>query len=566
MAKKEKKTNQKNRYLTINFNNEFIKVSEVSKTNKGLVVHKVFSIPTPPRSYRDGVIRDRNAIAKELTIVLQRHGISTTNVIYTISSTKIATKEVIIPYVAPKKIDSIVRMNATEYFPVNIEEYIIQSAVLETIVNKDNPKKKEQLKLLVAAVPSKMIEEYYDFSSTMGLKVIAIDYLGNSTLQLLKNQSDVENSVMVQIENDATIISVFTNDVLQLQRTVPYGKTMLVNAVMEKRKIFNYDVALDILTKEQLIHTEFDGDDITETLRYLVSNVSRIMDYQTSRNSNKPVDKVYLVGNATYILGLEELFKNNLSAPVESISFLKGVEADKRTYVEETTLTTYIANIGAVINPLNFSPTANAAAAEGSKGGGIDVGQMKLVLGAAVVGAALLIVIPYIQMNLAQKERDEAKARLEGIRSIEEIVANYNAAKANYDDVNAFKLMSVNNNDVIVEFLMDLEAIMPQGVQIKGMNVDDGIVTLNGEAFSKEAIGMFIQQVKTLDNVSSVFNDYVREDVDDNLNVVDEFSFSCAFFNLDMLSDPFAAEDGTTPEGTTPDGTTPEAETTAAAN
>lgn len=539
MAKKEKKTNQKNRYLTINFNNEFIKVSEVSKTNKGLIVHKAFSIPTPPRSYRDGVIRDRNAIAKELTIVLQRHGITTTNVIYTISSTKIATKEVVIPYVAPKKVDSIVRMNATEYFPVNIEEYIIQNVVLETIVNKDNPKKKEQLKLLVAAVPAKMIEEYYDFSSTMGLKVVAIDYLGNSTLQILKMQSDVETSVMVQIENDSTIISVFANDILQLQRTVPYGKTMIVNAVMEKRKIFNYEVALDILTKEQLIHTEFDGDDITESMRYLVSNVSRIMDYQTSRNSNKPVDKVYLVGNATYILGLEDLFRNNLTAPVESISFLKGVEADKRTYVEETTLTTYIANIGAVIAPLNFSPEASTVAATGKKGSGVDLGQMKLVLGAAVLGAALLIVIPYIQMNLAQTEMEEAQARLEGIRSIEEIVAKYNNAKANYEDVKTFKLMSVNNNDVICEFILDLERVMPQGVQVTDINVDNGIVTLSGEAYSKEAVGMFIQQVKTLDNVSSVFNDFVRENIDDNLNVVDEFSFSCVFYNLDMLYDMF---------------------------
>ncbi len=545
MAKKEKKTNQKNRYLTINFNNEFIKVSEVSKTNKGLIVHKAFSIATPPRSYRDGVIRDRNLIAKELTIVLQRHGITTTNVIYTISSTKIATKEVVIPYVAPKKVDSIVRMNATEYFPVNIEEYIIQNVVLETIVNKDNPKKKEQLKLLVAAVPAKMIEEYYDFSSTMGLKVVAIDYLGNSTLQILKMQSDVETSVMVQIENDSTIISVFTNDVLQLQRTVPYGKTMIVNAVMEKRKIFNYEVALDILTKEQLIHTEFDGDDITESMRYLVSNVSRIMDYQTSRNSNKPVDKVYIVGNATYILGLEELFRNNLAAPVESISFLKGVEADKRTYVEETTLTTYIANIGAVIAPLNFSPQASAAAATGKKSSGADLGQMKLVLGVAVLGAVLLIVIPYVQMTMAKTELEEEQARLEGIRSIEEIVAKYNTAKLTYDDVNNFKLMSVNNNDVICEFILDMERVMPQGVQITEMDIDDGVVVLKGEAYSKEAVGMFIQQVKTLDYVSAVFDDNIREDIDDNLNVVDEFSFSCAFYNLHMFSNKFTESSDT---------------------
>ncbi len=531
MAKSEKKaSSQKNRYLTINFNNEFIKVSEVSKTNKGLIVHKVFSIPTPARAYRDGVIRDRNAIAKELTIVLQRHGITTTNVIYTISSTKIATKEVIIPYVNKNKIESIIRTNATEYFPVNIEEYIIQSSILEVIENPDN-KKDKKLKLMVVAVPSKMIEEYYDFSSTMGFKIIAVDYLGNSTLQLLKLQNDVDSAIMVQIENDATIISVFDKDVLQLQRTVPYGKTMIVNAVMEKRKIFNYDVALDILTKERLIHEEFDGDEITESMKYLVSNVSRIMDYQVSRNSNKPIDKVYIVGNATYILGLEDLFKSQLSAPVESISFLKGVSADKRTYVEETTLTTYIANIGAVIDPINFVPNSMT---EGKKGGsGVDVDQIKVVLGIAVAGAALLIIIPYIQMTLAKKEMESAKTRLDGIMSINDVMDDYYTVKAQYEDVNTFRKLTTNNNDVIMNFFSDMEQVMPTGVQITEFESEDGVVDLEGEAFSKYALAKYIQQLKSIDNVSDVFMKDAKESLDDNDNLVVEFELECVFTNED---------------------------------
>lgn len=535
MAKGEKKANnQKNRYLTINFNNEFIKVSEVSKTNKGLIVHKVFSIPTPARAYRDGVIRDRNAIAKELTIVLQRHGITTTNVIYTISSTKIATKEVIIPYVNQKKIESIIRANATEYFPVNIEEYIIQSSVLEVIENPDN-KKDKKLKLMVAAVPSKMIEEYYDFSSTMGLKIVAIDYLGNSTLQLLKLQNDVETAIMVQIENDATIISVFEKDVLQLQRTVPYGKTMIVNAVMEKRKIFNYDVALDILTKEKLIHEEFDGDEITESMKYLVSNVSRIMDYQVSRNSNKAIDKVYLVGNATYILGLEDLFKSQLNAPVESISFLKGVEADKKTYVEETTLTTYIANIGAVINPINFVP--NSMTDTKKSGSGIDVDQIKVVLGIAVAGAALLIIIPYIQMSLAKKEMEDAKSRVDGIVSITDVMDEYNLVKSQYEDVVNFKKLTINNNDVVMDFFKDMEKTMPSGVQLTELVAENGEVELEGEAFSKYALAKFVQQLKSIENVSAVFLEESKEDIDDNDNLVVEFELKCLLSNPEVVGE-----------------------------
>lgn len=530
MARGEKKGQQsKNRFLTINFNNEFMKVCEVSKTSKDLiVVHKVFSIPTPARAYRDGVIRDRNAIAKELTILLQRHGILATNVIFTISSTKIATKEVIIPYVAPKKIASIVKMNATEYFPVNIDEYIIESSVLEVIENPDN-KKDKKLKLLVAAVPGKMIDEYYDFASTMGLKIAAIDYLGNSTLQLLKRQSDVDSSVMVQIENDSTIISVFEKGVLQLQRTVPYGKTMIVNAVMEKRKIFNYDVALDILQKERLIHPEFDGDEITEALKYLVSNVSRIMDYQASRNSNKPIDKAYIVGNATYILGLEELFQNSLDAPVESISFLKGVSADKKTYVEETTLTAYIANIGAVINPINFRPASVAISAK-KENDGFD--PMKLVFAFSIIGSLALIAVPWFQMNSAKEDMEGAKQMLDGIKSIEQVVAEYNVAKARYEDVEAFRVMTVNNNDVICQFILDLEKVMPEGVEIEEMNIEDGEVELKGNAVDKYYIAKFIQQVRNLDNVVYVLDNTIKEEIDDNENRFVEFEFTCTFVNM----------------------------------
>lgn len=557
MARGEKKSQQsKNRFLTINFNNEFMKVCEVSKTPKGIIVHKVFSIPTPARAYRDGVIRDRNAIAKELTILLQRHGILATNVIFTISSTKIATKEVIIPYVAPKKIASIVKMNATEYFPVNIDEYIIESSVLEVIENPDN-KKDKKLKLLVAAVPGKMIDEYYDFASTMGLKIAAIDYLGNSTLQLLKLQSDVESSVMVQIENDSTIISVFDKEVLQLQRTVPYGKTMIVNAVMEKRKIFNYDVALDILQKERLIHPEFDGDDITESLKYLVSNVSRIMDYQASRNSNKPIDKAYIVGNATYILGLEELFQNSLDAPVESISFLKGVLADKKTYVEETTLTAYIANIGAVINPINFKPASVAVAAK-KESDGFDA--MKLVFFLSVVGSVLLMAIPWFKMDAAKKDMEEAKRKLDGIKSIEEVVAQYDIAKARYEDVEAFKVMSTNNNDVICKFILDLEKVMPEGVEFEEMNIEDGYVEIKGSAIDKYYISKFIQQIRNLDNVVYVLDNKIEEDIDDNDNKFVEFEFTCAFVNMG----PVETETSETTENATESTTEAPQETTAA--
>ncbi|MCR5216510.1 MAG: pilus assembly protein PilM [Lachnospiraceae bacterium] len=542
MAKKEKlSTNQKNRFLTINFNNEFIKCVELSKTNKGLIVHKLFSITMPERAYRDGIIRDRNAIAKELTIALQRNGVQTTNTIFTISSSKIATKEVIIPAVKPNKVAALVKSNATDYFPVNIEEYVIDHTVLETIVNPDD-KKDKKLKLLVIAVPSKMIEDYYDFASTAGLKVASIDYLGNSTLQILRTQSDVESSVMIQIENDSTIISVFENDILQLQRTVPYGKTMVVKAVMEKRKIYSYDVALDILTKETLVHPEFDGDEVTESMKFLVNNVQRIMDYQSSRNSGKPIEKAYIVGNATLILGLEDLFKNSLNAPVESISFLKGVTADKKTYIEETHLTTYIANIGAVIDPIGFTPKSMAVESTTSRGGNSSdamAGLLNALTILGIVAAVFFVVVPLYQRNKAASERDEAQAELDRVVVIEQVLEEFNAAKTAYNDVNDFYQLSRNEYDIIPSFIADMEKILPQGVCLNSFefnNAEEGLVSFKGTSTNKTAVAKFLLQAEELTTAygNASFVSTIDDVIDENEEEIVEFQCTIILKNDEL--------------------------------
>lgn len=526
------KSGSKGRILTINFNNEFIKACELSKNNKGVItVHKAFTIPTPPRSYRDGVIRDRNAIAKELKVALGNHGIYTTNVIFSIASSKIATKEVIIPYVAKNKIKTIVNMNASEYFPVNIDEYIIESSVLETIINPED-KKDKKLKLLVAAVPAKMVEEYYDFSSTMNFTINAIDYAGNATLQILKSQSEVGSSVMIQIENDSTIISVFEGSVLQLQRTVPYGKTGIVDAVMETRKINNYDVALDILQKETLIHPNFDGDTVTDALKYLVGNVNRIMDYQVSRNSNRVIERAYIVGNATYINGLEDLFKNNLNAPVESIMTLKGVLADKKTYVEESSLTTYISNIGSIIEPINFVPK-NITERVNKQA---DSSTIRTVLIAACAGAAALVIVPYFMMSAAKTEMQSMQDNVNAIASIENIISDYNVSLANYNDVKAFKLLTMNNDDVMLEFIKNLEDYMPSDVEISDITVSNGSVGFSCTGSAKESMAKTIMQLKSIPNVENVKSYALTETVDDLGYSTVTFSVTLSFYDPEIVN------------------------------
>ena len=281
---------------------------------------------------------------------MDEHRFNANNVAFSISSPRLATKEVLIPNVKANKIDKLVQANATEYFPVNMDEYIIQYTVLEKVEDQGQ----EKIKLMVAAVPSEVVESYYGLAKALGLKVAFVDYAGNSTYQIMKQQIGPEVSLVIQVENDGTVINIFKDNVLQLQRNVPYGKSMLVNAVMEKYGL-KYEAATAKLQNETLLHSRFDGDEVTESLRYMASNINRVIDYYVSRNRIS-IQKAYLIGHSTSIKGFATLLSNELNMPIEKVERLKNIALDKKAYVEEATLTSYVTNLGAVIDPVDFIP------------------------------------------------------------------------------------------------------------------------------------------------------------------------------------------------------------------
>ena len=63
--------------------------------------------------------------ADHLVNALGTNGIHTRRVIFTISSTRVASREVQIPNVKANKIEALVKTNANDYFPVDLTQYEI---------------------------------------------------------------------------------------------------------------------------------------------------------------------------------------------------------------------------------------------------------------------------------------------------------------------------------------------------------------------------------------------------------------------------------------------------------
>lgn len=481
--------------VSIVINNEFIKICETSKSGKVVTLHKAIVVPTPVGSYNDGNIRDRGALVKAIKVAFDNYRITTTDVVFSIASSRIATKDVVIPNVKPKQIASIINANATEYFPVNIEEHIIQYSVLAKIEEEGVPK----LKLRVMAAPSDMIEIYYDLAANLGLHITAIDYVGNSSSQIMSKLVTQQVSIVIQIENDSTIINIFDNNTLQMQRIVPYGKSLVVNSVMSKMKL-KYDDAMKAAQDMQLLHSTFDGDELTENLRYLVGNINRIIDFYQARNQNRPIEKAYIVGNAVTINGLVELLSNELRLPLESLDVFKDIVMDKKSYIDTSDTTKYILNLGSIIEPVNFVPLTRAQAAvkkDASKN------MVALFVGAVVI-SAILIVVPYIQLLPIKNDLNTVNRQIQQLEPIENVVNEYYQSKDMYTDAENFKNLTSSNDDSFEELIADIEKNIPSDVAFSSMSVNNGAVTLTGTASSKESVAKLIDVMRNTKNVYGV--------------------------------------------------------------
>ena len=119
--------------LSIEVGYSITHVVEMDYEAKNPKIYNAFSFETPP-----DVLSDESVVVNESLIALMRqamtqNGIRTTKAVFTISSTRIATRDVSIPMVKDNKIKQLLLANSTEYFPVDLAQYELVYRVVERV-------------------------------------------------------------------------------------------------------------------------------------------------------------------------------------------------------------------------------------------------------------------------------------------------------------------------------------------------------------------------------------------------------------------------------------------------
>ncbi len=545
--------------LSIEVGYSLVRVCEVDYKVKKPKVYSNFEFRTPAGSFEDGYIKRPEELGNALKRAMDSRGIKTKQVVYTISSAKIASRDTNIPFVKENKIADLVNASASDVFPVDISNCKITHQVLETVDDGNGNKK---FHVALYAAPNDLLESYYTMSDIAGVQIVALDYSSNSFAVAIKGAFLNGTNMAIKVDDRSSLVTVLRDGAVVLQRTVPYGGDSAIDAVIdleekESGERVTYEKALGLLQMRSCIRSsidpetydEEDGSDerikqfrmgVAESFGMFISSISRVIDYYNSRNSDNPVDSAFITGYAESFLGLTKLMSNELGIPVERVS---NRGSDIFSGLNEGG--PYINCIGAAIEPMDFIPDSHgdrrkAKAKKGASGGksravtttaketNYVIPALIILLFCLIISGILaaITVFPYLDAKNNNRKLLQRETELE---PVQEIYWNKIYSDKYVEQCKQMYYSTRSQNDNLLNFIGELEDTLPRNVNVTSFASTDEAITINMLVDSKEAAGKTIQDVRKFDSVAGVTVNAVKEEFNDLGAPVVAFTLNCQY-------------------------------------
>ncbi len=515
-----------NRVLSIEISNSFTKICEIDYKVKKPKVYKVLTVETPEGVVVDGMLQPTQEYADHLVNALGTNGIHTRRVIFTISSTRVASREVQIPNVKANKIEALVKTNANDYFPVDLTQYEIGHYLAGGLTEEG------KLRVMALAVPKALLNSYYQLAQMCGWEVECFDYSSNSLYQILRDEKTETVTMMIKIDENSTIVTVLSAGKVLLQRTVAYGvqdaiETMIasgayaVNDPMSAVERFQKKTCLNrVLHQGDKLWEENAGrwededagnvevtaarQKITSSLETLIVGVSRVIDFYDSRNGDNPIQKTFVTGLGGSFSGMSKLFTNCLERKVHTLSEMDDKIGMSKA-IRSTRPAAYISCLGAVLAPVGLIDKSTQKA----KGLTVVSGTNYTFVSVAVLVLGVILSIAMAVTSLTRyfgtvAENVALQARVEELQPAQTVYNEYLSAAAQYDKYKYLYEYTENPNENLVEFINELEQILPDSFYTDSFSSDQTGISMTVNVEGKAAAARTILNIRNMESIEDV--------------------------------------------------------------
>lgn len=479
-------------------------------------IYKAFTFRTPEHAVEDGYIRDKESFANTLINELAKHEIKERTAVFTLASSKIVTREIEIPPVKENKVESIIKLQINDYFPMDVSDYVISHSKMGDI-EKDGRK---LTKYMLVAVPNSILSNYYSFSEYAGIKIETFDYIGNGAVQLLKS-SRQSNFIAVQLEEQSTVITIVQDDKIKFQRVTPYGFENTLSSLLDydifgvndeyeayqylmKNELAYRMPKIDNADEERVAALESAVEDVRDSISYYLNVVNTALDYYQNQLGGRIKGEVCLIGDGFRLAGIKKMFENEISLPIHSLDYSTFVDIKNNKALpgdEPVSTVGFLSIAGATINPIDVKSKEIEEERSRSKG----MHTAYVALAACVFISVVLILSSSIRQFLAVSHQKELDEEISKMSYIEEVYNENKKARESEQKYEAVDASTSTNNEKFLQLLGECEGSLPKGSKVRSLQIQGDSISMNiisTKRIQAERLLMNLKQVELIKNVS----------------------------------------------------------------
>jgi len=259
---------------------------------------------------REDIKIDEILLQLELRNIFKEYKTSKKNINVILSGvSNILIRELELPEIDGDKIYNTIRFEARQYFPINLDNYVLDYKQLK-VINEGNLKKK---KILVVGVHKMLIEGIINAFQNAGLRISKIDIEPNSIVKLFNLERKINN---LGESLSYMIVNITRNGV---------STSVVVQNDLAATKLFS------IAQLEEMFKENNNGIEYEFSLLEDLISESVIKFYDFIRTREEPVKdlkKIYLTGEVCQYIDISNLLRRRLDVDIELAKEFKSIKKE----------------------------------------------------------------------------------------------------------------------------------------------------------------------------------------------------------------------------------------------
>lgn len=271
------------------------------------------AIDLDPQKLQASLLKDDPYLGDALTQVLKAKLVGhlpSNHTVVSVPTNRTYSRTMTLPADAEHNLSEAVQLEAEQYIPIPTSELYIDYDIIE--------RTKENITVLVAAVPKKIVESISAACRKAGLEVVMVEPGISAAARLVQlAEEGTLPSVIIDVGAAATDIALL-DGVVRVTGGVSVGGHTFTLKLSEKMKIsleeahqLKVHSGLNVGPHQNKIHTA-----IEPTLNQIVAETRKILRYYSERIGSKTkIEQIIIVGGGSNLPGLGEFMTNTLLMP-----------------------------------------------------------------------------------------------------------------------------------------------------------------------------------------------------------------------------------------------------------